>query len=84
MPLWKSMSLRLSVQPKKKKQPFLVTPREVSFGLFVIIVRDILDILVQCNKLKLTPVCTSSLKFSCLYILMLEFIVTLVLYYTFT
>ena len=42
-------------------------------------VRDILDILVQCNKLKLTPVCTSSLRFSCLYILMLEFIVTQVI-----
>ena len=78
------MSLRLSVQPKKKKQPFLVTPREVSFGLFVIIVRDILDILAQCTRPKPTPSCNSCLGFSRLYILMLEFIVTLVLYYTFT
>ena len=46
------------------------------------IVRDILDILAQCNKLKSNPTCTSSLRFSHLYILMLGFIVTQVLYYT--
>ena len=45
-------------------------------------VRDILDILAQCNRLKPTPACTGSLGFSCLYILMLGFIVTQVLYYT--
>ena len=36
---------------------------------------DILDILAQCNKSKLTPACTSSLGFSRLYILMSGFIV---------
>ena len=39
-------------------------------------VRDILDILAQCNKLKLTPTCTSSLGFSRLCILTLGFIIT--------
>ena len=34
-------------------------------------VRDILDILAQCNRPKPIPTCTSSLGFSCLYILML-------------
>ena len=42
-------------------------------------VRDILDILAQCNRPKLTPTCTSSLGFSRLYILMLGFIVTQVI-----
>ena len=39
------------------------------------IVRDILEILVQCNRLKPTFACTSNLGFSHLYILMLGFIV---------
>ena len=39
-------------------------------------VRDILDILAQCNRPKPTLAYTSSLGFSRLYILMLEFIVT--------
>ena len=38
-------------------------------------VRDILDILAQCNRPKLTSTCTSSVGFSRLYILMLGFIV---------
>ena len=42
----------------------------------VTIVRDILDILAQCNRLKLTSTCTSSLEFSHLCILILGFIVT--------
>ena len=42
----------------------------------VTIVRDILDILAQYNRLKLTSTCTSSLEFSRLYILILGFIVT--------
>ena len=40
---------------------------------------DILDILVQCNRLKPSPACTSSLGFSSLYILMLWLIVTQVI-----
>ena len=39
-------------------------------------VRNILDILAQCNRPNLTLICTSSLGFSCLYILMLGFIIT--------
>ena len=39
-------------------------------------VRDILNILAQCNKPKPSPTCTSCLGFSRLYILMLGFIVT--------
>ena len=39
-------------------------------------VRDILDILAQCNRSKPTPTCTNSLGFSRLYILLLGFIVT--------
>ena len=31
--------------------------------------------LAQCNRFKLTPTCTNNLGFSCLYILMLQFIV---------
>ena len=42
-------------------------------------VRDILDILAQCNRPKPTLAYTSSLGFSRLYILMLEFIVTQVI-----
>ena len=42
---------------------------------FVGTVRDILDILAQCNRPKLSPACTSSLGFSRLYILMLWLIV---------
>ena len=38
-------------------------------------VRDILDILAQCNRSKPTPTCTSSLGFSRINILMLGFIV---------
>ena len=40
-----------------------------------IFVRDILDILAQCNRPKPTPTCTSSLEFNRLYIHMLWFIV---------
>ena len=40
------------------------------------IVRDILDILAQCNRPKPTPACTSCLGFNHIYILMLGFIVT--------
>ena len=47
-------------------------------------IRDILNILAQCNRYKLTPTCTSSLRFSLLYILMLWFIVHRLLYYIFT
>ena len=39
-------------------------------------VEDIIDILDQCDRPKLTPACTSSLGFSHLYILMLRFIIT--------
>ena len=39
-------------------------------------VRDILDILAQCNRPKPSLACSSSLGFSRLYILMLGFIVT--------
>ena len=42
-------------------------------------VRDILDILAQCNRSKLTSTYTSSLGFSYLYIFMLWFIVTQVI-----
>ena len=45
----------------------------------IFIVRDILGILDQYNRPNLTPACTSSLRFSRLYILMLEFIVTRVI-----
>ena len=38
--------------------------------------RYILDILAQCSRPKPSPACTSSLGFSCLYILMLWLIVT--------
>ena len=37
----------------------------------VVCVRDILDILAQCNRPKPNPACTSSLGFSRLYILIL-------------
>ena len=40
------------------------------------IVRDILDILAQYNRLNPTSTCTSNQGFSRLYILMLGFIVT--------
>ena len=36
----------------------------------------IIHVLVQCNRPKPSPACTSNLGFSCLYILMLGFIVT--------
>ena len=42
-------------------------------------VRDILDILAQCSRSKPSPICTSSLGFSRLYILILGFIVTQVI-----
>ena len=42
----------------------------------LVTVRDILDILAQCNRPKPSPACTSSLGFSHLYILMLWLIVT--------
>ena len=60
-------------------------------GIFLVVIsqlvgiqtiRDILDILAQCNKFKPSPTCTSSVGFSCLYILMLVFIIIQVLYYT--
>ena len=38
------------------------THKKKSFDL----VKDILDILVQCNRSKPTPTCTSSLGFNCL------------------
>ena len=44
-----------------------------------ICVRDILDILAQCNRPKPIPTCTSSLGFNRLYMLMLGFNVTLVI-----
>ena len=47
-------------------------------------VRDILDVLAQCNRPKPTLAYTSSLGFSCLYIRMLGFIVAQILYYTLT
>ena len=52
---------------------------EIYIYIYIYIVRDIL---VQCNRPKPTPACTSSLGFSCIYILMLGFIITQVLYYT--
>ena len=42
-------------------------------------VRDILDILAQCNRSKPASTCTSNLRFSRLYILMLWFIITQVI-----
>ena len=42
-------------------------------------VKDILNILAQCNRPKFTPTCTNSLEFSRLYILILRFIVTQVI-----
>ena len=42
-------------------------------------VRDILNILAQCNRSKPSPTCTSSLGFNRLYILMLGFILTQVI-----
>ena len=42
-------------------------------------VRDILNILDQCNRPKPSPICISSLGFSRLYILMLWFIITQVI-----
>ena len=42
-------------------------------------VRDILNILAQCNRPKPSPTCTSCLGFSRLYILMLGFIVAQVI-----
>ena len=45
----------------------------------IFIVRDILGILAQYNRPNPTPACTSSLRFSRLYILMLGFIVTRVI-----
>ena len=42
----------------------------------LVFVRDILDILAQCNRPKPSPACTSNLGFSRLYILMLWLIVT--------
>ena len=47
-------------------------------------VRDILDVLAQCNRPKPTLAYTSSLGFRCLYIRMLGFIVAQILYYTLT
>ena len=46
------------------------------FMKFINVVRDILDILTQCNRSNSSATCTSSLGFSRLYILMLGFIVT--------
>ena len=47
----------------------------ITYGVDTL-VRNILVILVQCNRLKPTPTCISSLGFSHLYILMLGFIIT--------
>ena len=48
-------------------------------SVLLVFIRDILEILAQCNRPKLSPACTSSLGFSYLYILMLWFIVTQVI-----
>ena len=53
-----------------------------SSDMVLTLLEIILDILAQYNRPKFIPTCTSSLGFSCLYIPMLWFIVTHVLYYT--
>ena len=58
-------------RPLVKLPPMSINEEE-KIGMFI---RDILDILVQCNRPNSTPVCTSSLGFSRLFILMLKFIV---------
>ena len=57
--------------------------RLLHWPILLSFVRDILDILAQCNRPKSTPACTSSLEFGRLYILMLGFIVirVIVLYF---
>ena len=55
-------------------------PRNPKFSPYCkVSVRDILNILAQCNKPKPIPACTSNLGFNRLYILMLGFIVTQVI-----
>ena len=61
--------LLMLIQP----QAFIELPPWVWGRVLEIYIRHIL---AQCNMLKPSPTCTSSLRFSCLYIHMLGFIVT--------
>ena len=68
----------------RRLNPRLLLQAGVGLGLLhwpilLSFIRDILDILAQCNRLKPNPACISSLGFSRLYILMLWFIVTQVI-----
>ena len=61
----------------------------VRMGVLLLLGSRVLEIyirhiLVQCNRPKPSPTCTSNLGFSRLYILMLWLIVTQVLYYILT
>ena len=87
-PTSKKESLKGYMNPNmsiyRRLNPKLLLQVEMGLGLLhwsilLSFVRVILDILAQCNRLKVTSACISSLGFSRLYILMLGFIVTYVI-----
>ena len=65
----------MKICQQQDQHPLNVFHNDKQSNHLVHFVRDILDILIQYNRPKPIPTCTSSLGFNHLYILMLEFIV---------
>ena len=68
----------LKIHLTQKFKTWFLSPLQLFYAPYQIVLLEIYirHILVQCNRPKPSPTCTSSLGFSRLYILMLEFIVT--------